>query len=86
MYSLEVICAMNRNTSGLKAESETTRHCSFVKSNRGVVLHSAIHRNTVFLKPGGAMNEFLRQMADLDPAVHEDNVRRRDIVIERYFN
>ncbi len=87
MYSLEVICAMNRNTSGLKVESETTRHCSYVANARGVVLHSAIHRNTLHLKPGSWAQEFLRRMDALPCGPdYEDNKRRRDIVIESYFN
>lgn len=49
---------MNRRAAeqaALRAETETSRHCSFTKDDDGrVVLHSAKHRNTVLLAGSGA--------------------------------
>ncbi len=79
MYSLEVIQAMNRNTSGLKVESETTRHCSYAVGGTGIVLHSAKKRNTVFLRNGRDTDAFYRKIGTKDRS-------GQDRVIESYFN
>ncbi len=78
MYSLDVIHSMNARASK-PVEAETTRHCSFVKSATGIVLHSAKHRNTVFIKKGSDSDAFYRRIGAGDQNF-------QDRVIESYFN
>jgi len=80
MYSLTTIIELNKIDRKI-AESETTRHCSYVGSvERGFVLHSAKLRSTVFVAGGPAAQKFARRMQGLrDPAT-------RDRIIESYFN
>lgn len=61
-------------------ETETLRHCSFLQSKRGIVLHSAKRRSTLFL--GGATNvkRFLLAYAS------KNSVDAQDKLIESYFN
>ena len=47
MYSLQTINKINRRTSELK--TNFNRDSSFCRSSRGFVLHSAVHRSTVFV-------------------------------------
>ena len=79
MYSLDTIKSLNAKAATAPAvETETTRHCSFVRSSQGVVLHSARQRSTVFLS-GNDAAKFLRMAArNRSPA-------RRDALIESYF-
>ena len=79
MYSLDTLKKMNADAvTRATAETETTRHCSFVRSSQGVVLHSARQRSTVFLS-GNDAAKFLRMSArNRTPA-------RRDAIIEAYF-
>lgn len=71
-----------------QAETETTRHCSFTIATGGVILHSAKHRNTLFLRgkaqPGrGDHNwtvaNFLTKADQCDGPVELDHL------IEGYF-
>ncbi len=79
MYSIETIKKLNAEAATrAAAETETTRHCSYVKSSQGVVLHSAKLRSTCFLD-GNEAAKFLRLSArNRTPA-------RRDALIESYF-
>ena len=79
MYPLETIQKMNEQAATAPAaETETTRHCSFVRSSQGVVLHSAKQRSTVFLS-GNDAAKFLRM------AARNRTPLRRDKLIESYF-
>lgn len=79
MYSLETIKKLNAEAATrAAAETETTRHCSFVRSAQGVVLHSAKQRSTLFID-GLIAARFLRMSArNRMPAA-------RDRLIESYF-
>ena len=77
MYSLEQIKKMNA-ASITPVETETTRHCSFVRSSQGIVLHSAKLRSTCFLD-GNEAAKFLRM------AARNRTPERRDKLIESYF-
>ena len=62
MLGLTEIIAVNNKAArkAHRAEHETSRHCSYTGSmTRGVVLHSAKHRSTVFLAKGHEANDFL---------------------------
>lgn len=79
MYSLETIKKLNAEAAVRAAsETETTRHCSYVKSAGGVVLHSAKRRSTLFLD-GLIAARFLRM------AARNRTPGRRDALIESYF-
>ena len=79
MYSLEQINKLNAAAVAAKpVESETSRHCSFVRSSQGVVLHSAKQRSTAFLD-GNEAAKFLRM------AARNRSPERRDKLIESYF-
>lgn len=79
MYSIETIKKLNSEAATrAAAETETTRHCSFVRSAQGVVLHSAKLRSTCFLD-GNEAAKFLRMAAR-----HRSGLRR-DTLIESYF-
>ena len=79
MYSLETIKKLNAEAAvRAAAETETTRHCSFVRSSQGVVLHSAKLRSTAFLD-GNEAARFLRL------AARNRTPGRRDALIESYF-
>lgn len=79
MYSLDTIKKLNAEAATrAAAETETTRHCSYVKSLQGVVLHSAKQRSTCFLD-GNEAARFLRMAARNRTPV------RRDALIESYF-
>lgn len=79
MYSIEQIKKMNAAAATTPApENETTRHCSFVRSSQGIVLHSAKLRSTVFID-GNEAAKFLRM------AARNRTPERRDKLIESYF-
>lgn len=79
MYSLETIQKLNAEAAVRAAtETETTRHCSYVRSSQGVVLHSAKLRSTCFLD-GNDAAKFLRM------AARNRTPDRRDALIESYF-
>lgn len=79
MYPLETIKSLNEQAATAPApETETTRHCSFVRSSQGIVLHSAKQRSTVFLS-GNDAAKFLRM------AARNRTPFRRDKLIESYF-
>lgn len=77
MYHLDVLKSLNARA-GAPVESETTRHCSFVQSAAGIVLHSAKQRSTIFLK-GVSAAAFLRKVGVARSEL------RVDQIIESYF-
>lgn len=78
MYDLATIHRINQPRAAV--ETETTRHCSYVASAKGVVLHSAKKRSTVFLSPDRA-----RLFLTLVKVTRADS-SGRDRLIETYFN
>jgi len=79
MYSLEQIKKLNAVAATAPApENELSRHCSFVRSSQGIVLHSAKLRSTCFLD-GNEAAKFLRM------AARNRTPERRDKLIESYF-
>lgn len=79
MYSLEEIKFINAAAAkSTVAENELSRHCSFVRSSQGIVLHSAKLRSTCFLD-GNEAAKFLRM------AARNRTPERRDKLIESYF-
>lgn len=58
MYCLEVIRSINNRKVVKSAVQE--RQASYNASASGVVLHSAIHRDTVFIHKGERADSFLR--------------------------
>ena len=88
MYNLHTIHKINAERCAKpQREDETTRHCSYCVSirrvqgrdERQIVLHSAKHRNTAFIK-GAAAPRFLVEYQACNSYV------RKDALIERYFN
>ena len=76
MYCLEVIVEMNNRP--IVVEDNFSRHCSYSGDTKsGIVLHSAKHRNTMFLMPRSAKN-FLRRYNSVNSA------EARDRLIESY--
>jgi len=79
MYSLPTLMRLNAQPRPA-AETETTRHCSFNgNASRGVIIHSAKHRNTLFLQAGDDASAFLRSYRARRSA------GSRDRLIESYF-
>ena len=82
MHSLETLHVLNaraaRRSAQQAAETETSRHCSFVHNSRGLVLHSAKRRGIVFLE-GVEAAKFLRL------AAKNRRPEKRDVLIESYF-
>lgn len=77
MYDLATIHRINQPK--LAAETETSRHCSFVASSMGTVLHSAKQRSTCFLSAGPRAELFQTlRLATSTPA-------QLDKLIESYF-
>lgn len=72
---------MNREAAqAVSAETETNRHCSFSGTPEdGVVLHSAKHRNTVFLTGGRAARRFTVAWWSVN------SQEARDRLVEGYF-
>jgi hypothetical protein len=61
-------------------EDNHSRHCSFAgNSAEGVVLHSAKHRNTVFLKAGRQAAAFIARWWSVN------SQEARDRLVESYF-
>ena len=61
-------------------ENETNRPCSFAgDSASGVVLHSAKHRNTVFVQGGRSAAAFLARWWSVN------SQEARDRLVESYF-
>jgi hypothetical protein len=58
MYCLEVIHSINAKAAVKSAVAN--REASYCASKRGIVLHSAIYRDTVFIHAGYRANAFLR--------------------------
>ena len=80
MYSLHTLAKINaRAATAPRAETETTRHCSFCASRQGIVLHSARQRSTAFIS-GAAGKRFLAGWLSTNSAT------KRDALVEAYFN
>ncbi len=80
MHSLSGIRAMNEKAvRRAKAETETSRHCSFAgDTESGVVLHSAKQRSTIFLAPRRAKLFLVRWFGT-------NSDEARDRIVESYF-
>lgn len=81
MFALAEIVEMNDRAvrNSVRVEDNHNRHCSFSgDASRGVVLHSALLRNTCFLPPARAKN-FLRRWNSVNSA------EARDAVVESFF-
>lgn len=61
-------------------ESETTRHCSWAQNAKGLILHSAKKRSTVFLGGDKNIRLFLSKWYGTNSA------EKRDQLVESYFN
>jgi regulatory protein YycI of two-component signal transduction system YycFG len=81
MYALNQIIRMNREAvEQSMREDNFSRHCSFAgNSQEGVVLHSAKHRNTVFLRGGRQAAAFLAAWWSVN------SQEQRDHLVESYF-
>ena len=80
MHGLEGIIRMNREYKGIPGETETSRHCSFQGTAQdGVVLHSAKHRNTIFLRSGRQAAAFLARWWSMRSQA------KRNQLVESYF-
>jgi hypothetical protein len=61
MYSLEQIVKLNRKPA-VKAENNFDRQCSYSgDADAGIVLHSALLRNTIYLQAGKSSRRFLKR-------------------------
>lgn len=83
MHSLAQINRMN-NKAAAKVEDNHNRNCSFSQDSDGhIVLHSAKHRNTVYLGPKAAKH-FLKRLAPIaDQGANQISI---NALIESYFN
>ena len=80
MHSLDQIVRMNREACKAKQEDNFSRHCSFSgTAAEGVVLHSAKHRNTVFLREGRQAAAFLARWWSMRSQA------KRNQLVESYF-
>lgn len=80
MYSLNTLSHLNDlRAKAPKSETETTRHCSYAASPKGVVLHSAKRRSTAWLTPAKA-KRFLVEWRGTNSQA------KRDAVVESYFD
>ena len=62
-----------------RAETAFTRHCSYAKSPLGgLVLHSALHRSTVYLEGKAATNFLVSWFAT-------NSAKKRDRLVESFF-
>lgn len=78
MYSLDTIRSLNAKAAA-PVEDNFSRLCSFTRSPRGIVLHSALKRSTAHLD-GDEAAKFLRMAArNRTPA-------KRNALIESYFS
>jgi hypothetical protein len=81
MFALAEIVEMNRRAAvkAVKAENNFDRLCSWSgDSKRGIVLHSAKFRNTVFLRPKLAA-DFVRRWLSVN------SQDARNTLVERFF-
>jgi len=84
MFDIASLKKMNeaeaRRLSRNLAETETSRRCSYSgDSIKGVVLHSAKQRSTVFLRPGPAAKQFIAKWF----GTNSETVR--NTIVESYF-
>ena len=79
MHGLDQIVKMNRQAAK-PVETNFERHCSFNgDKHSGVVLHSAKHRNTMYLRPGRGAAKFLKLWWSCKTQA------QRDSLVETYF-
>jgi len=65
MYCLEVIHSINERAARKgRAPRQQSRDCSFNVTSRGIILHSASHRDTTFLS-GLAADKFVARVKGL---------------------
>lgn len=80
MYSLNTLAKINaRAATAPRAETETTRHCSYCASRAGVVLHSARQRSTAFIS-GAQARKFQAGW------LSTNSTTVRDGLVESFFN
>ncbi len=81
MYALSTIRRINAEACAKPrlTEGETTRHCSYCKSDKGVVLHSALQRSTAFIEGATARNFLVSWFAT-------NSATKRDRLVESFFN
>lgn len=81
MFDLATIKSMNDRACNVRqGEDNFSRECSFSgDSKTGVVLHSALRRNTAFLRPGRQAAAFLARWW----SVNSQEARNR--IVESYF-
>lgn len=82
MHSLSGLVRLNRLAAekAVRVETNHNRHCSFNGSaQEGVVLHSAKHRATVFLREGRQAAGFLARWWSVN------SQEARDRLVESYF-
>jgi hypothetical protein len=88
MYALDEIVAMNnaavrKARQAQKDEGAYNRNCSYCgNAEKGVVLHSAWLRSTVFLEPGPQCNWFLAQWISKGAKGQS----ARNALVESYFS
>lgn len=79
MYCLAVIQSINAPSAKKPAiEDNSNRHCSYLQSRGGIVLHSASLRSTGFIGPA-ASKRFLAEWFGTNSQT------KRDAIVESYF-
>ncbi len=84
MYSLSVIRSINnRAAAKALAPRKQSRDCSFCITPKGIVLHSARHRDTVYIHGG---NSTYRHLANLLPRLAQSGSQSSiNKIIERRY-
>ncbi len=80
MRDLNWIIKSNERAARVKVEDNHNRECSFNgDALNGIVLHSALRRNTGFLKPGAQSKRFLAKWYGTN------SQDKRNEIVESYF-
>lgn len=88
MYSLEIIKSINNRAAAkalksLKARKQS-RDCSFCITPKGIVLHSARHRDTVYVHGGSSTYRHLANLLSrLDESGNQSSINQ---IIERRYS
>jgi len=81
MYCLAVIHKINADAAKApKRETDQSRRCSYHRSSRGIVLHSARNRSTAFIEGKRRCDRFEVEWSATNSA------DKRDALVESYFN